>query len=47
MLFVPRSKSILEYLQECKREINERLKQARNRGDLMILKLTTVADMIK
>jgi hypothetical protein len=45
--FVPRSKSILEHLQECKRENNERLKQVRNLDDLVMLKLTTVADKIK
>ena len=45
--FAPRSKSILEHLQECKRENNERLKQVRNLDDLVMLKLTTVADKIK
>jgi hypothetical protein len=47
MPFVPRSKSILEHLQECKRENNERLKQVRNLDDLVMFKLTTVADKIK
>ena len=43
----PRSKSILDHLQECKRENNERLKQVRNLEDLVKFKLTTVADKIK
>jgi len=45
--YAPRSKSILDHLQECKRENNERLKQVRNLDDLVMLKLTTVADKIK
>ena len=47
MPLVPRSKSILEHLQECKRENNERLKQVKNLDDLVMFKLTTVADKIK
>ncbi len=43
----PRSKSILDHLQECKRENNERLKNVRNLEDLVMFKLTTVADKIK
>jgi hypothetical protein len=43
----PRSKSILDHLQDCKRENNERLKQVKNLEDLVMFKLTTVADKIK
>ena len=43
----PRSKSILDHLQECKRENNERLKNVKNLEDLVMFKLTTVADKIK
>jgi vacuolar-type H+-ATPase subunit I/STV1 len=47
MPMYPRSKSILDHLQECKRENNERLKQVKNLDELVMFKLTTVADKIK
>ena len=46
-MIYPRSKSILDHLQECKQENNERLKNVKNLEDLVKFKLTTVADKIK